>query len=507
MNLEEIIKKSRSLVNKLRRNEEAKLNKEDYFLICVSLFVVKKESVMKKNNKTSTLYFDYQENRKEYELMDLLFDNLLMEDQCVMVDIPGLGKYDLTKEGCFNGIENLRFPFNLKIEVENFNGTLDELNEIKRIMWIYSKIRDSFVHGDKFELDIENNRININNELSHEAMGSFQFIISFPPEMLGSLCGQKGTPQNSVYYGNMDLGSYQRYREIMELETYNETKMMGELLKEIENINSKKELVMIANILSNYQKVYPKLSKFQKDEYLEKIVGIIVTFAGRSRQNNEKSRQLMKILSDILAMEDSMYHSVLYTHMLFVFANAKNINSDNIKTTYFDVENDPYARIITNELIRTNKVLGNLLNKHIDPMHTRDVLIVRINQIIKIVNMRNREILNSLRNGITHTNITVTDTGIEIFDRQDNTDENSKISFRCKTTFEKMDKFLLEIETKEKQEELLDIDEFLTELRTICGEIQCVELFALYMNSFSAFFSKRQTQEENLSEEDTPPKF
>ena len=174
---------------------------------------------------------------------------------------------------------------------------------------------------------------------------------------------------------------------------------------------------------------------------------------------------------------------------------------------YLDVEDDPYARIITNELLRTNKVLGNLLNKHIDPMHTRDVLIVRINQIIKIVNMRNREILNSLRNGITHTNITVTDTGIEIFDRQDNTDENSKISFRCKTTFEKMDKFLLEIESKEKQEELLDIDEFLEELRTICGNSQAIELFALYMNSFADFFSRKNIQEENLSEEDTPPKF
>ena len=41
MNLEEIIKKSRSLVDKLRRNEEARLTKEDYVLICVSLFVAK----------------------------------------------------------------------------------------------------------------------------------------------------------------------------------------------------------------------------------------------------------------------------------------------------------------------------------------------------------------------------------------------------------------------------------------------------------------------------------
>ena len=211
MNLEEIIKKSRRLVDKLRRNEEAHLTKEDYFMICVSLFVAKKESVMKKNNKTSTLYFDYKEHRKEYELMDFLFDRMLMEDLSVMVDTPGLGQFDLTRTGCFDGIENLSFPFNLKIEVENFDGTLNELNEIKRIMWIYSKIRDSFAHGDKFELDIENNRIHIKNYLSHEVMGSFEFIISFPLEVLTALCGLEPKPEHNIYYGSMNEESYRRY--------------------------------------------------------------------------------------------------------------------------------------------------------------------------------------------------------------------------------------------------------------------------------------------------------
>ena len=507
MNLEEIIIKSRRLVDKLRRNEEAHLTKEDYFMICVSLFVAKKESVMKKNNKTSTLYFDYKEHRKEYELMDFLFDRMLMEDLSVMVDTPGLGKFDLTRTGCFDGIENLRFPFNLKIEVENFDGTLNELNEIKRIMWIYSKIRDSFAHGDKFELDIENNRIHIKNNLSHEVMGSFEFIISFPLEVLTALCGLEPKPEHNIYYGSMNAESYRRFQEITALEAEKSPSVMDELLKEISDINGRKELRIIATILSSYQKAYPKLNKARREEYLERIVEIIVTFASRSRENNEKSREMMKILSNILSTEQSNYHSVLYTHMLFVFANAKNINSDNIKTTYFEVENDPYARIIFNEIARTNKVLNNLLNVHIDPMHTRDVIIVRISKIINLIEMRNREILNSLRNGIMHTNINVTDTGIEIFDRQDNTDENSKISFKCRTTFEKMDRFLLEMESNEKQEEILNIDEFLEEIRTICGDCQTIELFALYMNSFADFIARRHTPEENLSEEDTPPKF
>lgn len=507
MKLEEIIQKSRRLVNKLHRNEETKLTKEDYFMICVSLFVAKKESVMKKNNKTSTLYFDYKEHKNDYELMDLLFDRMLMEEQVVSVDIPGLGKFDLTKTGCFDGIENIRFPFNLKIEVENFDGPLNELNEVKRIMWIYSKIRDSFVHGEKFSFDIENNKININNELSHEVMGSFKFRLSFPPEVLGSLCGQKATPENSSYYGTMDLGSYQRYREITSNELQSSPSIVGELLKEVEDISDKEELRIIAKILKQYDIVYPKLTRQQKEEYLDQIVEIIVTFAGRSRQNNNKSREMMGILSRILSTEDNNYHSVLYTHMLFVFANAGNINSDNIKTTYFEVENDPYARIIVNEIYRTNKALNNLLNTYIDPAHTRDVIIVRINKIINIIEMRNREIINSLRNGITHKNITVTNSGIEIFDRQDNTDENSKISFRCKTTFEKMDKFLFEIETKERQEELLDVSEFLNEIRAICGSSEPIEIFALYLNTLNDYIYNKKYVEAEIEETDEPPKF
>ena len=94
MNLEEIIIKSRRLVDKLRRNEEAHLTKEDYFMICVSLFVAKKESVMKKNNKTSTLYFDYKEHRKEYELMDKTEIN---EEALDEIDIES----EFSFEGCW----------------------------------------------------------------------------------------------------------------------------------------------------------------------------------------------------------------------------------------------------------------------------------------------------------------------------------------------------------------------------------------------------------------------
>lgn len=502
MNLEEIISKSRKLVNKLKDENNPYLTKEDYFMLCTSIFVAKKESVMKKNNKTSTLHFDYKEHQREYELMDILFDRMLMENQHVTVDIPGLGEFDLTKTGCFDGIENLRFPFNLKIEVENFNGTLNELNEVKRIMWIYSKIRDSFVHGEKFRFDIQNNKINIHNELSNEDMGAFEFIVSFPPEFLATLGGQKATIENSIYYGNMNASTYKRFKEITSQQLEKSQNIIDELLKEIEDISNTEELKLITTILRLYEKAYPKLTKEQKEEYLEQIVGIIVTFAGRSRENNEKSRKIMKILSEILSIEDNDYHSVLYTHMLFVFANSNNIKSESIKTTYFEVEDDIYQRILNNEIIRTNKALNNLLNTYIDPAHTRDVIVARINKIIKIMEMRNKEIINSLRNGITHKNINVKDNAIEIFDRQDNTDENSKISFKCKTTFEKMDKFLLEIETKKENEESLNIKDFLNEIRMICGDGEHIDMFCLYINTFASFFENKEQQENSKENEE-----
>ena len=497
MKLSEIIKKSRRLVNKLRQNEDAKFQKEDYFMICVSLFVAKKESVMKKNNKTSTLHFDYEKDKNEYQLMDALLDEIIKENPSIMVNIPGLGQFDLTKPGCFDGIENLSFPFNLKIEVENFNGNINELNEIKRVMWIYSKIRDSFVHGEKYEFDIDNNRIIINNELSDEFMGSFKFKIKFTPELLSLLCGYK-IPMNNV----IDNEHFIKTKNMIIHEKNPSEDLVEKLLEQIEDINNTKELKLITNILNSYAKAYSKLTRNQKDEYLDKIVEIIVLYASRSRENNEKSRQMMKILSEILSTDNNDYYSVLYSHMIFVFTDTKDINIDGVKTTYFEVENDYYSRIITNEIIRTNKALNNLLNTYIDPVHTRDVILARMNKLIRVIEMRNKEIINSLRNGITHKNININGSSIEIFDRQDNTDENSKVSFRCKTTFEKIDKFLQEIEMNKGKNDSLNIEDFLNEIRMICGDGEHIDMFCLYINTFAYFLNNKQqiNREEEIDE-------
>lgn len=507
MKLEEIILKSRSLVDKLRKNEEAIFTKEDYFMICVSLFIAKKEKVIKKDNKTNTLHFDYKKDNKEYFRMDLIFDRMLMEEQCAMVNIPGLGEFDLTRTGCFDGIENLYFPFNLKIEIENFEGTLNELNEVKRIMWIYSKLRDSFVHGEKFEFDFSNNKIKINNCMSNDILGSFQFIISFNPKVLGYLCGQTVQASENIYYGNHDLESYERIHHLQEMIAQDSEILIDEVMKEIDDINSKNELKIINTILIAYRKAYNELSQQQRDEYLDKIVEVIVTFAGRNRRNNRISKELIKKLSSILSTEDNNYHAALYSHMIFVFSNAENIDSRNIKTTYFQVENDDYKRILLKAIKNANKSFQSLLNAYLDPIKTRDAIASHITKIMHLIEMRNKQILNSLRNGIMHTNITITDSGIEIVDKVDNTKNDSEISFKCRTTFEQMDKFLQEIETEEKQKEDLDVDEFIEEIKAICGSSQPIELFALYLRTLNDYIYSKSFNDSELDETDEPPKF
>lgn len=510
MKLDNIIKKSRSLVNKLYSNSGAKFTQEDYFMISVSLFVARKESIIKKNNKNNTLYFDYKKYNKDFLKMKIIFDELLLENQTIIVDIPSIGRFDLTKKDCFKGIKNLSFPFNQKIEIENFEGTEDELNEVKRYIWLYSKLRDSFVHGDKFRFDIQNNKIIIKNNVSNELLGEFKFEVTLSPEVLNFLCGQKYEPEN-IFYGHMDSLTYARYNLIYDKMSQEDKEdlskdILEDLYEEIDEIQDPEELKLIAKIINLYRRTQSKMTKQQSDKYFEKIVEIIVTYAGRSRANDQKSRKLFSYLSETLTTENNIYYAALYSHMVFVFANTEQINSDNLRTKNIKVKDDMYSKIIKKTIITANNAIENLMNGHIDAVRTRDVIVENINRIMELMRIRNRWILNNLRNGIEHKNINVDDEEIEIFNKADNKSEDGKVTFSCTTTFEQMDDFLLGIETNEEQEKSLNIDEFIDELFQICGPGKHVLRFAEYLKTFEQYITNRN-ESNGFAEDDEPPKF
>ncbi len=50
MTLDDIIENSRNLIDKLLNETEPKFSNEEYIMMCISLFVAKKENVVRKDN-------------------------------------------------------------------------------------------------------------------------------------------------------------------------------------------------------------------------------------------------------------------------------------------------------------------------------------------------------------------------------------------------------------------------------------------------------------------------
>lgn len=503
MKLDDIIKKSRRLVNKLFIKKAAKFTKDDYFMLSVSLFIAKKESIIKKNNKNNTLYFDYEKNKKFYNRM-LTFETILSDKYIILADIPTLGKFDLSNEGCFDGIENLVFPFNQKIEIQNFNGTLNELNEVKRMIWIYSKIRDSFVHGDKYIFDTSNNKIVISNSMQSETMGSFQIEMIMSPESLNFLSDISFKTSN-VFYGFMDMETWERYEQILRDTKFEslekiDIKLLDELDKDLSEIQNVEELISILNIVKEYKKAYPKMTKKQRTEYSGKILQIILAYARKNKINQEKSEKIIEHLSDVLDTEENLYHLAIYSHMIYVFANLENLSSENLKTKNLKIENDKYNKIIKKIVANTNELIDKLTNPHIDKEKTMTYIVQNMLHIIELLKIRNRWILNNLRNGVEHKNVNIKEDVIEIFNRKDNRDEET-IEFMCTTTYEELDALLESIESKTQEE--LDVIEFLEEIKSICGDGENIRKFTQSIKIFKNYIDSKNEKVE----EDEPPKF
>lgn len=498
MSLDDIIIKSRSLLNKIHYNNKVSFTKEDYFMLSVSVLVAKKETIIKKNNDNNTQYFDYEKYKSEYDRIAFVFGTLFFHTNTIKVNIPNIGEFDLTQKGCFDKVDNLIFPFLQKIEVLNFNGTTDELNEIKKNIWIYSKLRDSFVHGDGFKFNIDENLIIIKNSMSHESLGSFEFNIKLTPETLMYLCGNiiESTP---YYIGNMDMETYNKYRNIKDKLSDDMSNDLYQILfDEVDNIGNPEELYSLIEILKMYRKVYSKMNIEQRKEYFEKIVRMIFIYSSKNQINGKNSRMLFSVLSSMLDSNDDLYLLAMYSHMIFVFSNIKEVNTDNLKMKNIKVKDDPYSRIIKKHIESFNDTIQNFMNPYIqDKEKIRDVAIVKLNEIINLLKQRNKWIINSIRNGIEHKNIEIEDELIQIFDRTDN--NKDKKSFECEIEFNDMDQLLLDIESFEKLREY-NLNEFYTEIISICSEGLNIVKFIMSIDALSKYI-------ESKNKEDKPPKF
>jgi hypothetical protein len=104
------------------------------------------------------------------------------------------------------------------------------------------------------------------------------------------------------------------------------------LFEEVDNIENSEELYSLIEILKMYRRIYTKMTIEQRKEYFEKIVRMIFVYSSKSQINSKNSKKLLSLLSSMLDSNDDLYLLAMYSHMIFVFSNIKEVNTDNLKT-------------------------------------------------------------------------------------------------------------------------------------------------------------------------------
>lgn len=521
MRLNDIIKKSRILVDKLHNKDGAMLSEEDYFMLSVSLFIARKESIIRKDSSTNTLYFDYTEYIHDYIKYQMVVEQL-SQNATIKALIPSLGEFDLTKEGCFDGIEDLKFPLDTKVEIKNFNGTQNELNEVKRVIWIISKLRDCFVHGEKFEFDFEGKKITMNNSMNATSMGGFDIILSIEPELLAFLCesdvindNKQNNFYNKVFYSNKNKDFFidqdklgrlndiynnkysQKYADYLRNYNTKKEKSIDEIIclikEELKNIGDEYILRSIDELLKEYNKLNNKMTIEQQIYFLDRFLKLIKLFTKNIKLNDNKSRKLIKLLSELL-MSENEYYAVLYSHMIFVFSNIERINTKNLRLSNFEIDDDVFKEAIKNRIKKIVEILNKLRDSnqklYLDSNVYREYFIYEMNKILELLEKRNKWLLNKIRNGIEHKNIIfISDEKIEIFDRKNNNEEGKE--FSCRIDVKNMDNFLRQVESMEESFDDLSIDEFISEVENIVGPMKSLEIFKTYLRSIQVFLENK----------------
>ena len=155
--MKNLIKLSRELVENLLNGNKQKLGKEYFFMFSISKFVLLKERILKKDSTNNILYFNNVKNAK-YIPSILSFAD----------EIKKNGNYQIN---------------NTSIMLEKTDRDSQKLAEA---LWLFNKVRDSLAHG-QYTIDLENDRILINNDHSNDRNNAYKLVCSIPIKLLNSI--------------------------------------------------------------------------------------------------------------------------------------------------------------------------------------------------------------------------------------------------------------------------------------------------------------------------------
>lgn len=361
--MKNLIKLSRELVENLLNGNKQKLGKEYFFMFSISKFVLLKERILKKDSTNNILYFNNVKNAK-YIPSILSFAD----------EIKKNGNYQIN---------------NTSIRLEKTDRDSQKLAEA---LWLFNKVRDSLAHG-QYTIDLENDRILINNDHSNDRNNAYKLVCSIPIKLLNSI---------SFYIEEINKKTDEKelsksYREYLEKIATNydiDTKKLFDN-NYIININKYyNDTYNINNEFINKSKNFEKKTKQNEDytptdeiednkikkllnnstiEELYRLVKLLLEYKPTSEKQNEqinqiirkfkslvdqrikleeqkifdaKSSELMSEISDILGIKVGTKNAdatiALYMYMNLVFSQSSEIDYSHICLRNLIIDVNPY---------------------------------------------------------------------------------------------------------------------------------------------------------------------
>ena len=361
--MKNLIKLSRELVENLLNGNKQKLGKEYFFMFSISKFVLLKERILKKDSTNNILYFNNVKNAKYIPAILSFAD-----------EIKKNGNYQIN---------------NTSIRLEKTDRDSQKLAEA---LWLFNKVRDSLAHG-QYTIDLENDRILINNDHSNDRNNAYKLVCSIPIKLLNSI---------SFYIEEINKKTDEKelsraYREYLEKIATNydiDTKKLFDN-NYIININKYyNDTYNINNEFINKSKNFEKKTKQNEDytptdeiednkikkllnnstiEELYRLVKLLLEYKPTSEKQNEqinqiirkfkslvdqrikleeqkifdaKSSELMSEISDILGIKVGTKNAdatiALYMYMNLVFSQSSEIDYSHICLRNLIIDVNPY---------------------------------------------------------------------------------------------------------------------------------------------------------------------
>lgn len=434
MNKEYMLKISRELIEAFTENKELNLQMEHYFMFSITKFLLAKEEIIKK---------DCNSKKIEFDILNENLPSILTQYHYISSKMT----YEVDGKRTLEEAENAVVLKNTKSS-DDKNDKFEKM--IKESVWCIDKIRDSLAHG-KYEFDIRNHLIVIDNEYdTFDETGKVShhiFRCSIPPELLSML-------GNNIKENENDrLRSFKRYENKtlsteLEKDFYNQSKIISTkykpALNKIEYKNGFGEVIK--------SEEHNRKNNLAKAEEKKAINNMVVKAMSETmntlKLNGDTDNVLTAILYNHLLLllsdeqRDYEYDKLLLLGVDYSFASKKDdINkTDDITNTI-----GPIKRILKSLNKQYNKI-----NEYDKVNRCKNIFKNTYNSLLEQIGIRNKSVIKRIRNSIMHGNIEINDGKIKLFDRSDNTSEDTSNQFKCITNNNGLLELISELEETRK---------------------------------------------------------